>query len=532
MSTTERIVFSIYFFLVALVCYTVFIVWPDPVTIGYSLIAALYIFPIIMILIGVQQRFTPLLVAISTGITMLIIIDPIRPGLYGYDAYATLQNANQFSQFESLTQFVEQQDRPLLYMLIWPLKRLTHIDLETIGKYLPLIGVSTPIIFYCIFRFYLPQDISATLSLGVGSLRNLILFRTRLMPEILGGILFAFGMYLFLRRDLLQKKIFLLSGIGVAVTFTHHLSGGMFVLFCLMWLIGIYISEGIHRIFSLRRLHTYTSIPLRNVATVLFISTISFIATFLYWSPGSMKALGQEAILTVSGRSRSLPEGTIGGSNGEKEILSLLSGPGTLTLLVLLALLAIYGYFHKDRQPDWIIASSYFSGIAAVFYIVFLSIGQVVWLAPTRFLGFFAPMLVAVSGYVIIFQVKFTEKKRRYIISLFIILFIITQVTAAPSHVIYSDRSVERIGDGHYADHTFAMGEWASTYGVERAATWELGLHQFYYGISVTDVPSKDCTSSTILWRSEAEELVSENALHTSARVRSYDSGNGVVFNC
>jgi hypothetical protein len=197
-----------------------------------------------------------------------------------------------------------------------------------------------------------------------------------------------------------------------------------------------------------------------------------------------------------------------------------------------MAIIAMYGYLHKDRQPDWVIGFSYFTGVMAIIYIAFLIIGQVLWVAPPRFLGFFIPLLLGVSGYVLVKQIHITGRGAKVGVGILITLFIVTQIAPIPSHVLYSDSSEARIGDGHYSDHTLATADWADRNKIDEVITWESRLFTFRNQISVVGEPSLDCPSKHLVWQSEGREILSESAVGGASKHRVYDNGGGIIFRC
>lgn len=530
MNSRETALFVCYIFVFTAISVTSFY-FPstNPEFVRYGLLA-LYVLPMVLFSMGFDQRFAPVLLFSTIGLSLLIVIDPIRPTLYGFDAYGSLSAAHEFRSM-TITQFnARTGDRPLLYAAVWPISILFDINVKMIGKFLPLIGVLSPLFYYLALRTILPVHLATVIAFAIGGLRNFVSFQTRFIPEAIATVFFAFVVYTEVKNsNTLTRRWQFLTLIGiVAATLSHHLTSLMIVLFMGMWFLSPAFSQGISVLSNRFAPQSQTTVS----GGVFILAFIAIVSSFIFLSPERFGGLIVRAGSTILG-SISVPTNSIGGSGGAEGVYGFLTGFGALFFLTVFAVIVLYGYLHQNRQPAWVIGWLFYSGGVAAIYVAFLIQGRFVYLAPIRFLAFLIPILLGVVGYVVANQSSLSPNAQQVVVVILLCGLLVTQFVAISPHILVSDPAASTLGDGHRASSTVAAANWSGKFRIESMSEFDTDLWVGGYGINgsvPTNTTRASCQYQAALWRDDTN--VSLERYYGDRANVIYDNGQNAIGMC
>ncbi|WP_128081479.1 hypothetical protein [Haloferax sp. ATB1] len=490
-----------------------------PHGIGYLLLISLYFIPIITAVLADLKKTTHIIFLFLTPIfTMLIVIDPVEIGFFGYDPYSytipahlSFSNSQGISEFMSLT-----TSWPAFYALTNVIERVIGHSILDVGKYLPLISGVTPTMVYLAVSRKVHTRTAFISAMGFASTRSLLLFEAKFLDETLAIALFFTLTFVLLMAQNRRRSILILLLLG-SITLTHHTVSLFALLFISVWYtIGSVTSSNIVP-------SRFKNIELNEVGLPpvisLFVGMCIFIFILAYFVPDLTRWVTVDLIQSImkGGGGGGEASGRIG--EGSSSIRGAIT-TSAVGVLGALALIAAYGTLSKRQRPSWVTSWTVFAGIIGLLYSISLVTGRIIPLDPIRFLIVFVPFLV-VSALVILCNSEMISRpnRRTTLASILVCALIITQLLAIPPHVLVSDPESTTLSEGHYTSSQFTASDWTSEYYDGQIAVYEPGLWVSKGNSNLTAVDESNQTS-LFVWRNES--MVKFN----QSEDRIYDSGD------
>ena len=446
----------------------------------FLLLVVLYVLPMALVADSISTPVAQSLLVATTFLAMLIVVDPIEPGLFGSDAYNILADARLFSTYRGpISAFiVDSQERPLFFVLVETLRLLTATPLPAIGKYLPLITLTLPLLFYYALAQFTSARTALLSAFGLASVRTFLLVETQFINETLAVvILFAMlAVAATVRR--VVPAVFLLALFSVSLALTHHLTAAIGTLLFAVWAVTVYLSRlsrwapsVLRRLLPVPDDNPWLVGPLEAAAVV---TGGGFLGTYLLVEPGTLRTLLTSAVdvlvfeSTPTTSSGAVASG-VGGAGSA--VRTLLSSFGAVALLVVFALIGAWTILSRYENESWETAWVVVAGVLSLAYVTFLVRGRLVWLDPSRFLIFLIPLLLGVVVKVV--RGDATDGTRTAIAVGLVALLVLTQLAAIPSYVLHSDPDRAALAQNHQPESTFRAGGWVAEYGRGRTVGWQ-----------------------------------------------------------
>jgi len=480
----------------------------------FLLLVVLYVLPMILVADSISIPVAQSLLVATTFLAMLIVVDPIEPGLFGSDAYNILADARRFSEYRgSISAFIiESEERPLFFVLVETLRLLTAASLPAIGKYLPLVTLTLPLLFYYALAQFSTARTALLSAFGLASVRTFLLVETQFINETLAVvILFAMlAVAATVRR--VAPAILLLILFSVSLALTHHLTAAIGTLLFGVWGVTVHLSRLFHRTPSvLRRLLPVPgghSQLVRSIEAGTVVTGGGFLGTYLFVEPETLQTLLSSAVgVLVFESAPTTSSGSVASGVGGagSAVRTLLSSSGAMALLVGFALIGAWTILSRHENESWETAWVVVAGILSVAYVTFLVMGRLVWLDPTRFLIFLIPLLLAVVVKVV--RGDATGGTRTAIAVALVALLALTQLAAIPSYVLHSNPDQTALAQNHQPESAFRAGDWLAGHGRGQTVGWQGVLWQHGRNdnyVSYEDFDG-DCDDGTYLvWRDAA----------------------------
>ena len=521
MNRQEKAAFSLYLLLLAASSIALFHPTIRPSYLfGIFLLVAAYIYPItIGAFRGSSRRFATLFLVLTTIFSMLVVIDPVEIGLYGYDPYIHTFPAYEFMQTNpSFSEFINSQEEwPGFYVFVTVLETV-GIPISLVSKYIPLIAGAAPLFFYLGLSRVLNNFNAFLIAMGFASTRTLLLFEGKFISESMAiGLLFFAVMILFV-TDGRRRKIALFITI-LALCVTHHVTALFAILLLTVW---PSVSGFLEYDYVPSRLR-----PVQDSVTPLLafaaVSSIIFVLVFLYGG-------GNFARWVLATFTSSLQVGSgseVAGLSGGEQTIRGLVAQGALPLFVIFALIVSAGQFSMRRQSKWTTGWTAFAGLIAVLYVISLAVGAFIPLDPIRFLIILVPFLLASTVAVLTLEGGVSSDSQRQALAVILVVaLIVTQLAAIPAHVLISNPSQTTIGEGHYSASQWAASDWVDRYSLDRLWVYERGLWVAGGTIDVVDQQEAQTCGGSRVWRADT----GHRSLGQSAIV--YSAGRIAIEKC
>lgn len=505
-----------------------------PVPTIYILLSALYVIPIWLGITGrLSVRLGALLLVGTPLLPALIVVDPLEVGFYGYDPYWTLRDAMVFQSDGPIRLAREQFAWPGFYGFLWVVTSIVSLPVETVGKYLPLIAVLTPLFVYLFARRLLDHRTAFVAAMGFAGVRTLYTFQVKFIDETPAFVLF-FALLLVLlitsesRRRTATAALTLLVALGTILT--HHYVGALVVVLLVLWDLSRWefgVPAGLRDLsWPVSRRTTVTGLVFVAMFLVVAPQFVGFLTSIADLSPGVEIESGQTPEQFGGGDDGQVQPGEGiggGGAAGAGSADSLRFRQLLAANLVLLGILSIVvlGARHwiVEAHPALLVVGA-FGGLLAVGYGYSVLFGPVIPLDPSRYLLYMTGLLLVAAGYVLD-RVDLIHRPRT-LFSTLVALLVVSQVVLLPPAVLYSDQAETIVGEDHYSPSQFAASEWVAEYDGEQVVGWEGGLwlangiRQLGYGTEV------DCSVLRV-WRVDAPstpERPTDTEVYANGRMR------------
>lgn len=505
----RRVVLAFYFSYIAVITPVLFAPWiivPSPV--GYLMLFGLFLIPLVGDRITRNgENYHIIYLLVTTSYSMLVVIDPVEIGLYGYDPYSyTLTSYQTLFESHSVTHFVDVSSSwPAYYHLLASLDLVTAIDLLMIGKYSPLLIAFIPTFLYLTLCRFTSTKIAFLTGMGFASTRTLLAFESKFIDEF-PAIFLLFALILVFSVDekakyskIGQKRKYIIGCIlMIAIVLTHHAAALLAISFVFVWTVIVRLIN-VERLPSrIQPIDDQWSPPL----TLTIIGVIGFIGIWIYAAPNFTRIVSVsllDSVVHVSG-------GEVSGPSTEpsQPIRSLIS-TSAMGVFAILACINAYGVLSKKRLSSWAYVWIIYAGMIGCIYSVFLIVGRFVALDPIRFLIVLIPTILAPALAIIGAKIDSTAPQYMKGVSVLIVLsLIITQLAAIPPHVVFSDPSQTEFGEGHYTPAQFSASSWVAEYEEDRGVlAYEHGLWIAKGTENVSNSFVWQCTNQLRVWRAE-----------------------------
>ena len=504
-----------------------------PLGVGYVFLVSLYVLPVLAIRYEEIPLALMAAVLVSTPLlTFLIVIDPVEMGLFGHDPYVyTMPALESFRTGSSLAAFMnEGGEWPAFYALFVFVEQVTDVPTYTLAKYLPLMSAAVPLFYFVAVSRYTSRRIAFLSAIAIASVRTLFLFESKFVNEIVAVVLFFVLLVVLRFFDFGWPENLLPVVVVLALTFAHHATAYIAVLFLGCWAFVDWLSriESVPERFVSRQ-RDLSDVRLRHalilgiVITSLFIYMASVVSKGLLGIAYSALVLGQTTPAPISQSSADV--GTISGL----PIRQLVSRAALVVLGVLAAISGV-SVLSRYRAQPWEVGWTAFAGIISVLYVGTIVGGRAIHLDPIRLLLFLVAALVPPALTVLVRSTgpDFLAGWSRHTVATAIVCaFLVTQIAAIPPHVLYSDPSSTTLDEGHYTPAQFAASSWAGTHSDAAVLGYEKGLWIARgAGFRAVQFETDGCDDTMRVWRIEAGEEM------TAADSTIYDGGDVALTTC
>lgn len=513
-----------------------------PVPTAYVLLASLYVIPIWLVSTRRLDKHLMIIFLIVTPLLpALIVIDPLEIGFYGYDPYGTLQTAFEFRTDGPIEVARTRLAWPGFYAFLWAVTSVVGVPIETVGKFLPLVAVWTPLLFYLFARRITTSRTAFVAAMGFAGVRTLYTFQVKFLDETTAFLLFFTLLFLLaVRSDSRSSSVsYLALLVASGAVLTHHYVGALVAFLLLLWDVS---EREMFRVGRLRDLEwPFSRLTLVTVGILIimfFIVSPQFLGFLISvadvsTSPSSETLETPQAPdPTPTPDSRESTSGTVDTSdNGGGLLQTIQDFPVRFwkllaTNIVLIALLSIvvttFRSWALDSHPALLVSGT-FGCILALGYGFSVVFGPVIPLDPSRYLLYMTGLLLVPAGYALREGELSTDPNA--VFSTLVVLLVLTQLIVVPSVVMYSDQGQTHVGEGHYSPSQFAASDWVSEYDGDQVVGWEGGAWSVN-GIQQVRVGSADRDCSVLrVWRQDAPydpRRPTDNVVYSSCQVDLY----------
>lgn len=482
----------------------------SPVFLGYALLIALFLLSVI---IGRKSgRKTHLFLILTVSFLMsLIVIDPVETGLYGHDPYTyTLPALETFNNVSPSTFINVTEAFPLFYSLSWISLEIYGSSTAVVAKYLPMIILAIPLLFYAGTALRIGSKLALFSSLCLIGTKTFYLFEVKFIEEPLAMVIYFTIINLILLAKHIPRFKYLLVISSIAVSLSHPTVAVVAIL-----LLGAFAITRLGSVvpsrFKPRSITKYSviyPIIIASGMTILVLFTGQSIAKLIFG-----------AIFIGSSVPTSAP-------TPQWEISSL-----TYTIfLILQAGLAVFvlsAYLSHYRFEHWQLSFSIHSAVMLLIYLLLGPVLITITSAPidsSRVVLYYVPILILV--FISIFKDLFPKEKNTVLMSVFLVIFLSSQVLSMPPHVLYSDPGHTTVGEGHYTQSQFQASSWVAQFSSDGVVGFERGLWESHNNTYLQNQQG-NCTNKLFVQRSGV--LSHSNLAHSAI----YDSGNNIkLYTC
>jgi len=543
--------------LVALVTFRIGDVVPTPT--AYMLLVALYALPVWLATTReFDDRIEAALVVVTPLLPALVVVDPLEVGFYGYDPYGTLQTAFQFRANGPV--HIARSGSfawPGFYSLLWAVTSIVGLPVNIVGKYLPLVTVVAPLLFYLFARRVISRRTAFVAAMGFAGVRTLYAFEVKFVDESTAFVLFFTLLFLLvLRSDLDRPAVsYLALLVAVGAVLTHHYVGALVGFLLVFWDLRQFDlgSIELRRPSGLRdlewpfsRLTVATGLVFVTMFLLVAPQFVGFLASVADVSPSpssetieesnpgdevTPSSAGSTATATPANVSEpsvgsSEESGVLDGGNGFLQVVQdlpirfwqLLAG--NIVLLTILSLVVLrFRSWAIDSHPA-LLVSGVFGGLLALGYGYSVAFGPIIPLDPSRYLLYMTGLLLVPVGSAL--HEMDSPVGTTAVFSTLVVLLVITQLVTLPPAVLYSNQAQTQVGESHYSPSQFAAGDWVAEYDGGPVVGWERGLWAAN-GIDQLGFESSgpDCSVLRV-WRQDAPydpRQPTDNSVYTNGPV-------------
>ncbi|KAA9409945.1 hypothetical protein EGO51_09060 [Haloarcula hispanica] len=428
---------------------------------------------------------------------MLIVIDPQEMGLYGYDPYMyTFPTVDLFLKSDSLSSFINSSSAlPAFYGYFSIVKTILGEDIQLTAKYLPLIGVLSPIFIYIAFKRIAPRNIAFAGALMLPATRTFYLFDSKFVDEILATVLFfVIIAIIFSVKSSRRRRLYLFMPVSLSLSLSHSL----FALFCSI-LLGIFFFIPIVSEYFPSRFQLIDSDPDTNPIYMITL-VIFFILILVFFGKGFTSLLFSLFSLDTTLSAHVLQETT-----KVSELPDLV-----FRVLILYGLIILFAFLTKSPFEEWEFEFATYSGICLGIFFLLTKLSDTIPIDAIRLLILFLPIIYITTISTVLKIIKQENFAKIIVITLTVIL-LLTQVTAIQPHVMFSDKSTTRLDEGHYSPQQFKASEWAKKYSDDPVVGFEKGLWLSNDNPYIPYGTQGNCESKLISWRIQQSRSAQNN---------------------
>jgi hypothetical protein len=529
----------------AVVLFRLGTVVPEPV--GYLLLSVLFAIPI---LVAYRQGLPPrweLLFLITTPLLpILVVIDPLETGLYGYDAYSfTIPALELLRSGVPVGVFVNADgDWPLFYAVALVVQQLTGSSLGLLAKYLPLFVVLIPLLVYAGVDRLTHRRTAFYTGMAVASTRTLTLFETKLVDETVAVLLFFTAItYLAVARAHRRATVGL--AIVLAGLILSHHATSVFILPLVGGLLLARLLGGLPALPVLSsRLAPQRGDPFDVGIDGALLLGLGAGSVFVLLAPEVTAGLFDTAYGALfEGQQTATSVETEGPGGGIFVVRGVtprqLISRAALVVFATMAGVTAGGVLSRYDIAHWELGWVGAAAVLAGLYLGSLVGGRVVPLSPLRILLFLVatitpPALSILSRSKLVerltpARLATPDEERRArlgeLIGIALVIgLILTQIAAIDPHVLYTDPASTVTGEGHHTRAQFAASEWTAQYfsgaliGAERSL-WVANDNNYRNPVH----GAGSCRLLLTVWRPAFEEPRPQNVSAV------YDSGDVVL---
>ncbi len=423
---------------------------------------------------------------------LLIVIDPVEIGLYGWDSNHSFVATQQLLSGSSAWEVLQtHRDRPILFILVAILYKVTESPLISISKYIPIVTSLTPIFTYLIARTFGTPKQAVGVGFATAILRMMFLFESKYVPEALAIPMLYMGvfMYFIQFRQWSEKKSSYTSNMLIlcvsVVALTHSMATVSIIL-----LFGLIALSERMKLGSKNKINPSTNSRLLLVSVF---ACVIFAVVFVFLDSRTFRVL----VLSLLNPS---PGGSVGSDGTAPDLLQLFIA--NVQLLVILAfsilngLVLLPGYDVKSWEIGVLVYNGIFIGLFGLQSVF----GAITPLDPTRTLIFSVPTLVLLALRVLDgLKTNISLPARRQIGVFLIIIFAVVQVAAVPPHIMYSDPTDESLKEGHRSSQERDAAVWANHYSDSLVVGEKKDLWKYFGGNKYSDPYFNVCPSKSLL---------------------------------
>jgi|AntRauMinimDraft_3_1070383.scaffolds.fasta_scaffold00833_1 hypothetical protein len=456
-----------------------------PGELNYVALLALFVLPVLIALKYNLPKWVLSIFVIATPlIVMLAVIGPNEAGFYGYDPNIHTREAFRLFQegWDSIASWLGHW--PALPAMVSLTVELFALDMQSVGKYLPLVVAAVPFFLFLGLARVIDDTAAFFVGMGAASARTLLMFQVKFIEEPFAMVLLFYSIAaIFVVADRRKQTILVVIAM-VSLTLMHHYIAAVGAVVFFFW--GIIAQLSLpwrFRTFSTR----YVPLPIYVIVAVV---AMTFIFMYPYDSFTGF-VFGN----LISGIESASPAGGSSGLSGFAQYLISAS----FVVYFVMSIITAAGVLSKDKIADWELSWAVLSGIFAVGFIGTTIAGKIIPLSAGRFLGILIPLLVSITVTMLVLK-RVSIPRERIVAMILVLALIITQLAAVPIYRIDTNPSQMVHPEAHYTSSEYATTDWIKEHGEgqlivdEQPHLW----HANNYRNVTTHAESSDCAGYSV----------------------------------
>ncbi|QCJ45971.1 hypothetical protein [Haloprofundus sp. MHR1] len=442
---------SVYFF--AFAAFAFLSIVPNtsiPVEANYAALLTVFMLPVLIALkFDVPLWVLSIFVFATPFITMLAVVGPNEAGFYGYDPNNHTMVAYELFQsgWGEVTSWLGHW--PAFPAAVSVVVEVTGLDVETAGKYLPLIVATVPLFLFRGLARVVDDSAAFLAAIGAASSQKLLTFQVKFIEEPLAMVLLFFSIAaVFVVSNPRKQAIVVVPAMSI-IGLVHHYIAVVGAVIFLLW----------SAVRNLSLSSRFDTIHTRFVPTAVYgiIATVVLAFVFLFPYESFSRFV---TVKLITGFDPPSLTGSAAQPAFERKLLVWSS----FVVYFAMSTITAAGVLSKGKTADWEFAWAVLSGIFAVGFLGTTVAGKIVPLSAGRYLGFMILLLTPVTV-VMLVNKRVTVPRPKTVAVVLVTALVITQLALVPAYVIDTNPSQMVYLEAHYTSSEYAAADWMKIHG-------------------------------------------------------------------
>ncbi|WP_226043419.1 hypothetical protein [Natrinema sp. DC36] len=423
---------------------------PFPIGLNYATLLLVYFIPVIIALRFDAPRWILSIFVFATPfVTMLAIVGPNEAGFYGYDPNNHTMVAYELFHrgWDEITSWLGHW--PAFHASVSVVVEVTGLDVETAGKYLPLVVATVPLFLFLGLVRVIDDSAAFLAAMGAASSQKLLMFQVKFIEEPFAMVILFFSIAaVFVVSDPRKQAIVVVPAMSI-IGLIHHYIAFVGAMIFLLWAIVRYLPLP----------SRFDTISTRYVPTALYGIIAAAVLMFVFLFPYELFARFI-AVNLIAGAEPPSPTGSAAQPSSVTQLLVWSS----FVVYFVMSIITAAGVLSKGKTADWELAWAILSGIFAVGFLGTTIVGKIVPLSAGRYLGFMILLLAPVTV-VMLVRKRVTVPRPKTVAAILITALIVTQLALVPAYRIDTNPSQMVYPEAHYTSSEYATADWVKMHG-------------------------------------------------------------------